>query len=95
MQIDFYVMDPGLFNAVLLQGLLEILWIYLSTEAELEIFVIREEDESNTSYDEVCKTFFEVYRFLRWFFWLLLPVLRLLGEVESFVARHVVLVGLF
>lgn len=95
MQIDFDVMDPGLFNAVLIQGFLEILWIFLSTETKLEILVIREQEEPNTSYDEICKTLLEIYRFIWRLFCLLLLVLRLLSEVESFVAWHAVLMGLF
>lgn len=95
MQIDFDIMDPSLFNVVLFERLLEILWIFLSTKAELEIFVIREEDESNASNNEVSKALFEVHWFRWWLFWFILLILRLLSKVEPFVARHSVLVGLF
>ena len=87
-------MDPGLFDAVLIQSLLQVLWVFLSADAELEVLVIRDEDESDSGDDEVGEAFSEVHWLLWRLFGLLLFVLGLLGEVESLVARHAVLVGL-
>lgn len=68
MKIHFYVMDPCLLDAVLIQRFLQVLWILLSAKAELEVLIIGEEDESDTSYDEVGEALLEV----DWFLWRLI-----------------------
>ena len=61
-------MDPCLLDAVLIQRFLQVLWILLSAKAELEVLIIGEEDESDTSYDEVGEALLEV----DWFLWRLI-----------------------
>lgn len=70
MQIGLCLLDPGLFDAVLINGLLEVLRVDLCTFFPLEVFVVGQEHESESSDDESCEIFLVVNRLAR-FLWLL------------------------
>lgn len=61
-QIGLCLLDPGLFNAVLINGLLEVLRVDLCACVPLEVFVVGEEHESKACDDESGEILLVVHR---------------------------------